>query len=565
MIIPGVQTAHWMARAGWLAGALLAVCGILTGAFTEGIIHLVFEEDLSKGNTGGHDRLNLNADAEILHRVDEVLCMPSTVRARLLPPCSEINVTKSMIFSGVLFLAGGAIFAGSADSEPPSTTPKRGAFALIAISPSFVYLLSFSIQLLETIYSKRATPQSESEGNTRPISPYSPSLLGLPLAPTTGATGVLVGPSLRTGDLARRVPERKHVAFTPTILFHSMLSSPASPANPLPSATTASQNLSSSILSSSLSAGGFEVVDLDLGGTGIEVTGDISRQPATEVDDLHDRKPYDLLVRYAEMEHRVGKLPGAESAYREAIFGLEQCLGRHHLDTLKAMTGLAEVLYEKGVFEEAETMLSEVLYERERVLGREHPDTQDALSQLANILYHERKVPEAERIYKEVFDRRERALGGGHSDTLDALASLARINYDQGRIAAAQEMYETVISGREKALGQRHSDTLDALACLAKIYFDRGEYPEAIVKFKEVVLGRDSTRGLGAVDALIAIEYLAKIYYKQGNLQEAAELFRGALAERERMQGRDDPDTLTAIDYLHRHLYGTSPPYGRVR
>lgn len=79
MIILGEQSIHWMARAGWLAGASLAICGILTGALTEGIIHLVFGRDLS-GNTGEHDRLNINAHAEILHRVDGVLCMPSTVR-----------------------------------------------------------------------------------------------------------------------------------------------------------------------------------------------------------------------------------------------------------------------------------------------------------------------------------------------------------------------------------------------------------------------------------------------------------------------------------------------------
>ena len=79
MIIPSEQAAHWMARAGWLAGALLAICGVLTGALTEHIIHLVFERDLSY-NTGGHDRLNINTDAEILHRVDSVLSMPSTVR-----------------------------------------------------------------------------------------------------------------------------------------------------------------------------------------------------------------------------------------------------------------------------------------------------------------------------------------------------------------------------------------------------------------------------------------------------------------------------------------------------
>ena len=71
-----------MARAGWLAGALLAICGVLTGALTEGIIHLIFERDLSYDNTGEHDRLNINAHAEILHRVDGVLCMPSTVRSR---------------------------------------------------------------------------------------------------------------------------------------------------------------------------------------------------------------------------------------------------------------------------------------------------------------------------------------------------------------------------------------------------------------------------------------------------------------------------------------------------
>lgn len=81
LVIPGIQTAHWLARAGWLAGALLAICGMLTGAITEGIMQLVFEEDLCN-YTGGKERLSLKSHAEILHRVDKLLCMPSMVRIR---------------------------------------------------------------------------------------------------------------------------------------------------------------------------------------------------------------------------------------------------------------------------------------------------------------------------------------------------------------------------------------------------------------------------------------------------------------------------------------------------
>jgi hypothetical protein len=61
-------------------------------------------------------------------------------------------------------------------------------------------------------------------------------------------------------------------------------------------------------------------------------------------------------------------------------------LGEEHLDTLHAMSNLANTLRDKGRWDEAEKLQKKVLETRKILLGEYHPDTLTVMNNLAGTL-----------------------------------------------------------------------------------------------------------------------------------------------------------------------------------
>jgi hypothetical protein len=68
----------------------------------------------------------------------------------------------------------------------------------------------------------------------------------------------------------------------------------------------------------------------------------------------------------------------------EVLEKRRRILGEEHLDTVTAMSNLANMLSDQGKLEEAAAMKMEVLGKRRRILDEEHLDTISAMNNLAN-------------------------------------------------------------------------------------------------------------------------------------------------------------------------------------
>jgi hypothetical protein len=109
----------------------------------------------------------------------------------------------------------------------------------------------------------------------------------------------------------------------------------------------------------------------------------------------------------------------------EVLEKRRRILGEEHLDTVTAMSNLANTLGDQGKLEEAAAMLQEVLEKIRRILGEEHPHTISAMSNLAIRLGHQGKLEEAAAMKMEVLEKRRRILGEEHLDTISAMNNLA--------------------------------------------------------------------------------------------------------------------------------------------
>lgn len=91
LAIPGIETAHWLARAFLMGSMLFAICGVLIMATTDGIFYIFFGEDLENSNGQG---LTLGESPEVrslLHRVDVVIGLPAEVSSYNDLPCGKRN------------------------------------------------------------------------------------------------------------------------------------------------------------------------------------------------------------------------------------------------------------------------------------------------------------------------------------------------------------------------------------------------------------------------------------------------------------------------------------------
>ena len=79
---PGIESAHWLARAFWLSGMAIAVCGVLLGALMCRSFYLFFAEDMVDSRPL-RMRLNLSTNAMLIHHVADLFATPSMVRPLL--------------------------------------------------------------------------------------------------------------------------------------------------------------------------------------------------------------------------------------------------------------------------------------------------------------------------------------------------------------------------------------------------------------------------------------------------------------------------------------------------
>eukprot|EP00435_Cladocopium_sp_Y103_P035761 s1107_g9.t1 len=225
---------------------------------------------------------------------------------------------------------------------------------------------------------------------------------------------------------------------------------------------------------------------------------------------------------------------------RQRARGVQQRFGPDDLNTLGAISRLANVLKNRGLYEEATPLFERALQGREEILGPEHPDTLTAANSLALLLEARFMLAEAEPLFRRALMGRQMKLGPKHPDTLEA----------QGKFTEAEPLFRKALVGCEEKLGKRHPHTLTLINNLAGVLHVQGKLSEAAPLFARALEGREAELGKNHPDTLTSVNNLALLLEAQGNFQEAEPLlWRGLEGYREEL-GSDHPDTLAFVNNL---------------
>ncbi|KAK1830481.1 short-chain dehydrogenase [Podospora conica] len=164
----------------------------------------------------------------------------------------------------------------------------------------------------------------------------------------------------------------------------------------------------------------------------------------------------------------------SESLHREAFARNTRVLGRHHLNTLNCMEGLASVLSElpdREKMAEGIALLREVCEHRAKWLGDEHPSTLVSLHDLAIMLAKDKETrEEALQLGWRSFEATKRMFGIDHCNTLVCAQALAEFLRRDRAFDEALALIERTLTACEE--GPR-KDNPDSRALVQKLRNDR--------------------------------------------------------------------------------------------
>ena len=258
----------------------------------------------------------------------------------------------------------------------------------------------------------------------------------------------------------------------------------------------------------------------------------------------------EMAARFAYVFSENGRLRDAMELGEKVLEARHRTLGSDHLDTLRAMDGLAKSYGNMGRWQEAMELFEKVWEVSRRTLGSEHPNTLMAMYGLANSCGNMGRMQEAMELWEKVLEASRRTLGSEHPGTLGAMHGLAKSYSDMGRMQEAMELIEKVWEVSQRTLGSEHPDTLRAMHDLANKYRDVGRQQEAVELMEKVLEAMQRTLGIEHPDTLRSMNNLANSYSDVGYQQEAMELWEKVLEVRQRTLGSEHPDTLRAMHAL---------------
>ncbi|SJL08189.1 uncharacterized protein ARMOST_11552 [Armillaria ostoyae] len=252
----------------------------------------------------------------------------------------------------------------------------------------------------------------------------------------------------------------------------------------------------------------------------------------------------------AQIYKELGQVEEAKVLEKETLKLCKEVLGECHSDTLRSMSGLAITYEMLGQLEEAEVLQKETLKLCKEVLGECHPDTLRSMSNLAIIYEMLGQLEKAEVLKKETLKLRKEVLGECHPDTLTSMNNLA-ITYEKlGQLEKAEVLEKETLKLRKEVLGECHPDTLTSMNNLAITYEKLGQLEKAEVLKKETLKLRKEVLGERHPDTLTSMNNLAIIYEILGQLEEAEVLKKETLKLHKEVLGERHPDTLKSMNNL---------------
>ena len=204
-----------------------------------------------------------------------------------------------------------------------------------------------------------------------------------------------------------------------------------------------------------------------------------------------------------------GKHKQAEKLYVKVFEERTRLLGARHVDTLRALEGLAIIHSLQANFPVADKEFQQILQDRENDSGSDSPGI--ASECLAIVRRYQSRHGEAEALYARALNIHIQVSGPQSFDALRCVQGLAAVYIQQGRLEEAIRLYQQALKHLESMLGSSHPAVLHAALSVSIAYIGQKRYAEAESIGQRALQGLERVLGSEHVDTKRAAAHLAAI------------------------------------------------------
>lgn len=262
---------------------------------------------------------------------------------------------------------------------------------------------------------------------------------------------------------------------------------------------------------------------------------------------------------YAEMAvtfARLGEYEKAGHHARQSLRIRTQTLGETHIDTIKAMNNLGNILLQPSRLA-ANTVRDEAhaILDRAIALSRQHhehrpDDLIDLLSNRAKLAFEERQLEDAEQLTRESLDLAMEHLGANSQQAIGARQNLAMLLNRHGKHEEAEEELRQVAELLTQVNGDRHPATLNARRARAAGLVQLKRYDDAEAIYRVCLPVASAVLGENHAEVVRWQNAYAFMLSKIGRRAEAVELYGDALRSAETSLGSASYQTIIIKDSL---------------
>lgn len=267
------------------------------------------------------------------------------------------------------------------------------------------------------------------------------------------------------------------------------------------------------------------------------------------------KKETDLL--YAEvvwdnsiLERIKGNFLESTKMAEEALEIYTATVGEDHLDTIDAMSNLADTLSYTTELDRLFGIDTKVFEKRKALLGEDHPETVRAMNKLAVSYELVDKRKQAHELKQQVYEKSRKVFGEDSLETIKAKNNLAISLQKLNETEKAYQLRSEVLKDRTEILGEDHPDTLRAMNNLANTLDAMCETQKSYELKKKVLEKRLAIFGPYHRETISAKNNLANSLEKLGDHQAAYELRKEVYEKRLEIFGENHLETISAASNL---------------
>ncbi|KAF5605945.1 kinesin light chain 2 [Fusarium subglutinans] len=258
-----------------------------------------------------------------------------------------------------------------------------------------------------------------------------------------------------------------------------------------------------------------------------------------------------------------GRYKSAEEMIRRAIAGYQKTIGGHDIRTLDVLELLGQVFAWQGRYQQASKLQEELLETKRVALGDEHRSTVSCMALLSRVYRNQYRWEKAALISERVLEISKRIWGEADTDTLTSMADLGLAYMHLGRSEESKHLIEHAFKLSNNLLGDEHFATLRIMSGLRVSYARQSDWARAEMLSMQLVNTYMRILGEEHPHTLISKAELAYTYGGLGQLEKAEETGEQVLQVQKRIFGKNHPDTLQTAETLM-YVYKKQNEYGKA-